>query len=115
MDVFKEEVDMAEHVAVRTSSPSYQAYQILHLAFTVAPLVAGIDKFTHFLVNWDLYVSPIVPQVLHTPAHTFMLFVGVVEIIAGVLVAIVPEVGAWSVGLWLCGITLNLLSLPHCF
>ena len=46
-------------VGVRTQSPSYQAYQILHLAFAVAPLIAGADKFFHFLVNWDRYLSPL--------------------------------------------------------
>src|SRR5438094_7316814 len=99
---------MATVSAVRTSSPAYQAYQILHLAFTVAPIVAGADKFFHFLVDWDQYVSPLIPQTLHIAPHTFMLGVGVIEIIAGLLVAFMPMVGAWVVGAWLCGIILNL-------
>ena len=53
---------MAEVVATRTGSPSYQAYQILHIAFTIAPIIAGLDKFTHFLVNWDRYLSPAMPR-----------------------------------------------------
>jgi len=101
--------------AVRTASPSYQAYQILHLAFTVAPLIAGIDKFFHFLVNWDQYLSPLISQTLHIAPHTFMLGVGVIEIVAGLLVAFMPAVGAWIVGLWLCGIIVNLLSIPGYF
>ena len=51
-------------VAIRTQSPSYQAYQILHMGFVVAPFVAGVDKFFHFLVNWDQYLSPLVTRTL---------------------------------------------------
>src|SRR3989440_9046291 len=100
---------------VRVSSPSYLAYQILHVAFTVAPIVAGLDKFFHFLVNWDMYLSPIVPRVLGISAHTFMLGVGVVEVIAGLAVAVAPRIGGWVVGLWLCGIIVNLLTIPAHF
>ena len=98
-------------VGIRTDSPSYQAYQILHLAFTVAALVAGADKFFHFLVNWDQYVSPLVTRLLPISAHTFMLAVGGIEIIAGLLVAFMPAVGGVIVGVWLCGIIVNLLSM----
>src|SRR4051812_37465716 len=105
---------MAEQVAVRTSSPSYQAYQILHIAFTVAPIIAGLDKFTHFLVNWDQYLSPVMPR-LGLSAHTFMLGVGVIEMAAGVIVAVAPRIGGWIVGLWLLGIILNLLTIPGYF
>jgi uncharacterized membrane protein YphA (DoxX/SURF4 family) len=103
---------MAEATTVRVNSPSYQAYQILHIAFTVAPMIAGIDKFLHFLVNWDQYLSPIVPRTLGISAHSFMLGVGVIEVIAGLLVAIAPRIGGWVVGLWLCGIIVNLLTIP---
>ena len=99
-------------VGVRTQSPSYQAYQILHLAFIVAPLVAGADKFFHFLVNWDQYLSPTIARMLPVSGHTFMLVVGVIEIAAGLLVAFMPAVGGIVVGAWLCGIILNLLTIP---
>jgi hypothetical protein len=97
---------------VRTRSPSYQAYQILHLAFVVAPLIAGADKFFHFLVNWDQYLSPLVTRMLPMSGHTFMLGVGLIEIVAGLLVAFMPAIGGLVVGVWLCGIILNLLSIP---
>jgi hypothetical protein len=106
---------MAERVLTRTSSPTYQAYQILHLAFTVAPIVAGADKFFHFLTNWDLYLAPIVPRLTGLSAHTFMLAVGAIEIVAGLLVAFMPRVGGYVVGLWLCGIIVNLLMIPGYF
>ena len=97
---------------VRVSSPSYQAYQILHVAFTIAPIVAGIDKFFHFLVNWDMYLSPLVTKTLGVPAHTFMMGVGVIEVVAGLLVAAAPRIGGYVVGLWLLGIVVNLLTIP---
>ena len=65
-----------EATAARVHSPSYQAFQILHIAFTVAPIVAGIDKFFHFLANWEAYLAPVFPQTLGIDAGTFMLGVG---------------------------------------
>jgi len=105
----------SDATAVRVSSPSYQAYQILHIAFTVAPIVAGIDKFLHLLVDWDKYLAPIVPRTLGISGHTFMLGVGVIEVIAGLLVAVAPRIGGWVVGVWLCGIIVNLLIGPGYF
>ena len=99
-------------VGVRTPSPSYQAYQILQLAFVVAPLIAGADKFFHFLVNWDQYLSPLVTRMLPISGHTFMLGVGLIEIVAGLMVAFMPAIGGLVVSVWLCGIILNLLSIP---
>src|SRR5881397_2075585 len=95
--------------AASTSSPAYQAYWILHVGFTLAPIVAGLDKFFHLLVNWDMYLAPTVPATLHIPAHTFMMIVGAVETIAGLIVAFKPRVGAYIVFLWLWGIIVNLL------
>lgn len=105
---------MADQVVARTQSPSYQAYIILHIAFVVAPVIAGLDKFTHFLVNWDQYLSPMMPR-FGLSTHTFMLGIGVIEVIAGLIVAFAPRIGAWIVGLWLCGIILNLLSMGAYF
>ena len=100
-------------VGVRTQSPpSYQAYQILQTAFVVAPLIAGADKFFHFLVNWDQYLSPLVTRLLPISGHTFMLGVGLIEIVAGLLVAFMPAIGGLVVGAWLCGIIVNLLLIP---
>jgi hypothetical protein len=104
-----------EATTVRIDNPSYQAYQVLHIAFTVAPIVAGADKFFHFLTNWDLYLAPIVTNTLQIGAHTFMLGVGIVEMIAGLIVAVAPRIGGWVVGFWLCGIIVNLLILGSYF
>ncbi len=77
---------------VARSGPAYQAYQILHLAFVVAPIVAGVDKFFHLLVNWDLYLAPLVNRILGGHGHAFMLVVGVIEIVAGFGVAFRPRI-----------------------
>ena len=106
---------MADTTVARTSSPTTQAYSILLFAYTVAPIVAGIDKFFHFLVNWDQYLAPVVARMLPVPGHTFMLAVGAIEVVAGVLVATVPRIGAWIVAAWLCGIIINLLLIPGYF
>src|SRR6185369_10337338 len=96
----------------RTRTHSDQAYQILHIAFTVAPLVAGLDKFFHLLVNWDQYLAPVVARLLPFPGHTFMLLVGVIEIVAALLVWWKPRLGAYVVMAWLWGIIVNLLLIP---
>jgi len=98
-----------------TSSPSRQAYQILHIAFIVAPLIAGLDKFFHLLVNWDMYLAPSIAKLSPMGGHGLMLVVGVIEIIAGLLVAFKPRIGAYVVMLWLWGIIVNLLLIPNFF
>jgi uncharacterized membrane protein YphA (DoxX/SURF4 family) len=106
----------ARSAAARSSAvasrPAYQAYLILYAGFTALPVLAGLDKFLHLLVNWDQYLAPLVTQILPVTAHTFMLVVGVIEIAAGILVAIQPRIGAYVVALWLWGIILNLLLVP---
>ena len=94
---------------------SHQAYSILHVGFTVLPIVAGLDKFLHLLVNWDQYLAPVVTKVLPVDGHTFMLAVGVIEIVAGVLVWLKPRLGAWVVAAWLWGIIVDLLLVPGYF
>ena len=102
---------MAQMISTKTR-PAYQAYQLLYLGFIVAPLVAGLDKFTHFLTDWDKYLAPVVADVLPFSTHTFMLFVGIVEIGAAIFVALRPQIGAYVVAAWLAGIVLNLLLIP---
>src|SRR5438477_12891718 len=84
------------------ANPTYQAYQILHVAFVLAPILAGLDKFFHFLVNWDMYVAPAVSRIV--PTHGFMLAVGIIEICAGIVVALRPRIGAYVVAVWLWAI-----------
>jgi hypothetical protein len=98
--------------SVSVSRPDYQAYQILHFVFVVAPVVAGLDKFFHFLVNWDQYLPPVVNKMIGGHGHELMLAAGVVEIIAGIGVAFKPKIFAYVVSAWLLLIVINLLMIP---
>src|SRR4029077_8742577 len=97
------------------SSPAFQAYRILHFGFVVAPILAGLYKFFHLLVNWAQYLPGVVAKMSTVPPHTLMLVVGVIEIVAGIGVAIKPRIFAYVVAAWLVGIILNLLILPGYF
>lgn len=95
--------------------PVKQAYQLLHIAFVIAPLIAGLDKFADILVNWDQYLSPAFAALSPLALHPTMMVVGIIEIVAGVLVAIKPRYFAYVVMFWLWGIILNLFLIPGYF
>lgn len=95
-----------------TDGVAYEAYQILHVGFTVAPIVAGLDKFFNLLVNWEQYLPPFVSNLLGGYGHEMMLVVGVIEIIAGLGVFFKPKVFAYVVSAWLLLIIVNLLMIP---
>lgn len=97
------------------NSPSYQAYQILRAGFTAAPILAGLDKFFHLLVNWDQYLPPIVNNLTGGHGHELMLAAGVIEIIAGIGVWFMPKIFAYVVAAWLVLIIVNLLMIPGYF
>lgn len=101
--------------ASEASGPAYEAYRILHVAFTIAPIVAGLDKFFNLLVNWEQYLPPVVTNMLGGHGHELMLVVGVVEIVAGLGVAFKPKIFAYVVSLWLLLIVVNLLMIPGYF
>jgi hypothetical protein len=97
------------------ATPAYQAYQILHAGFVIVPILAGIDKFLHLLTNWDVYLAPRIATLSPIGGHGLMLVVGVIEILAGLLVAFRPRIGAYVVMAWLLAIIVNLLLLPGFF
>jgi hypothetical protein len=97
------------------SSPAHQAYRILHFGFTVAPILAGLDKFFHVLGNWDQYLPAVVANASPIQPHTLMLVVGVIEIVAGIGVALKPRIFAYVVAAWLALIIVNLLLIPGYF
>jgi uncharacterized membrane protein YphA (DoxX/SURF4 family) len=88
----------------------YQAFALLRLAFTVAPIAFGIDKFANVMVDWPIYLAPWIDDIAPGSAQDFMYFVGATEIVAGVLVALKPRYGAYVVAGWLAGIVVNLLT-----
>jgi uncharacterized membrane protein YphA (DoxX/SURF4 family) len=90
--------------------PRYQAFAIMRLAFTVAPIAFGLDKYFNVLVHWPNYLAPWINDIAPGSGQDFMYFVGAVEILAGLVVAIKPRYGAYLVAGWLFGIIINLLS-----
>jgi uncharacterized membrane protein YphA (DoxX/SURF4 family) len=93
------------------TDPTQQAYLALRTVFTVAPVLFGLDKFLNVLVDWPVYLAPWIDSIVPGSAQTAMYAVGVIEVVAGVLVALRPKWGGLVVAAWLAGIILNLLTL----
>ena len=95
------------------TEPSYQAFRILHFGIAVLATIAGVDKFTNLLTDWAAYLSPAFAAVSPFSVQSTMYVVGLIEIAAGFMVAVVPRVGAYVVAAWLAGIILNLMLLGN--
>ena len=87
-----------------------QVFNLLKYTFVVVPIVAGADKFTNLLTNWEQYINPSMADMLPFPGGTFMMIVGVIEIVAGLIVLKKPEIGGYIVAAWLTLIALTLLA-----
>jgi hypothetical protein len=98
--------------SVAAGDPARQAFLLLRTAFTVAPIVFGLDKFTNLLTDWPAYLAPWIDDLVPGTAQQAMYAVGVVEVLAGVVVAVAPRIGGWLVAAWLAGIIVNLLTIP---
>ena len=94
------------------ADPGYQAFLILRIGFTVAPVLFGLDKFANLLVDWPGYLAPWIDDIVPGSAQAAMYAVGVIEIVAGLVVALVPRFGGWLVAGWLAGIIVDLLTIP---
>src|SRR4051812_26749898 len=92
------------------ADPAYQAFVLLRIAFTVAPILFGLDKFFNVMVDWEQYLAPWINDIIPGDASDAMHLVGVIEIAAGLLVLAKPRYGAYIVAAWLAGIILNLLT-----
>src|SRR3954466_10869647 len=99
--------------AIRTAAPAQQAFLLLRTVFTVAPILFGLDKFVNLMTDWPGYLAPWVDRLTPGTAQQFMYVVGVIEILAGLLVALRPRIGSVVVALWLAGIIVNLLILGN--
>jgi hypothetical protein len=95
-----------------TADPAHQAFVLLRTVFTIAPIAFGLDKFTNLLADWPVYLAPWIDNVVPGTAQQAMYAVGVVEVLAGVVVAVLPRFGGWLVAAWLGGIIVNLLTIP---
>src|SRR5262245_46415297 len=96
----------------RLRDPAYQAFLLLRTVFTVAPILFGLDKYAHVLVDWDRYLAPRISGNIPGSAHQIMYLVGAIEIVAGLVVALWPRFGGYLVAAWLAGIIINLLLIP---
>jgi hypothetical protein len=99
-------------VTADATSPARQAFWILRLGFIAAPILAGLDKFFHVLVDWDKYLPPVVNNLTGGHGHQLMLGVGVIEMVAGLGVAVKPRIFSYVVAAWLGLIIVNLLLIP---
>lgn len=91
--------------------PTFQAFWLLRIGFTVAPILFGLDKFAHVMTDWDKYLAPWVNDLVPGTAHQAMYAVGAIEIVAGLAVLLAPRFGGYLVAAWLLGIIVNLLSI----
>jgi hypothetical protein len=94
----------------RGRDAAYQVFLLLRAGFTIAPILFGIDKFFNWTVDWPQYLAPWINDIVPGSAQDFMYFVGVVEIVAGLVVLTVPWIGGFLVAAWLGGIVVNLLT-----
>jgi uncharacterized membrane protein YphA (DoxX/SURF4 family) len=97
--------------AAAPSTAEHQAFLLLRTVFTIAPIAFGLDKFFNLLTDWEAYLAPWINDLVPGTAHTAMLIVGVVEIVAGIVVAVRPQFGGYLVAAWLGGIIVNLVTL----
>jgi hypothetical protein len=97
--------------AGRTEVAAHQVFWVLRVGFTVLPIVFGLDKFAGLLAEWTQYLAPQIDRIVPGTAHQAMLAVGIVEIVAGLVVAVLPRFGGPLVAVWLAGIIVNLLLI----
>jgi uncharacterized membrane protein YphA (DoxX/SURF4 family) len=111
-------------VSERLKDPVFEAFFVLRTLFTVAPILFGLDKFFNLLPHvpggaepshWDKYLAGWINDILPGNGDQAMYLIGVIEIVAGVLVAVAPRIGAWVVAAWLAGIIVDLLTLSGCY
>jgi uncharacterized membrane protein YphA (DoxX/SURF4 family) len=109
------QVNAAPALADQLRDPAYSAYLALRTVFTIAPIVMGLDKFFNLLTHphhWSMYLAGWIDGLVPGTADQCMYLVGIIEIVAGVLVAVVPRLGAWVVAAWLIGIIIDLVTGP---
>ncbi len=97
--------------ATRTGAGADRAYRLLRTVFTVAPIAFGLDKFLGLLTDWEQYLAPWIDDLVPGSAHEAMLAVGVIEVVAGIAVAVAPRFGSLLVAAWLGGIIVNLVTM----
>src|SRR3954469_19613607 len=102
----------ARTIPLAQRDAGHDAFLMLRIAFSLAPILFGLDKFFNVLTDWPQYLAGWVDDLMPDSAQDFMYAVGAIEIVAGLLVAVRPRVGAPVVVLWLAGIIFTLLTGP---
>lgn len=101
-------IQREEHLSL---APARQAFATLRTAFVVIPIIAGLDKFYDLTTGWDAYLSPTVNGAVGISGHSFMMIVGLIEILLGLGVAVSPRIFGSSLGIWMLAIVANLVLL----
>jgi len=96
--------------AIQSNKIVNSVFNIMRVTYGVVPIVAGLDKFTNVLTDWAHYLNPAIASALPFSAHSFMMVVGVIEIIAGLIVLARPAIGGYIVMAWLICIALQLIT-----
>ncbi|MCO5241422.1 MAG: hypothetical protein M9904_15335 [Chitinophagaceae bacterium] len=96
--------------STNTNQSLKQIFNLLKYTFVIVPIVAGTDKFTNLLTHWEQYINPSIAGLLPFPTSVFMMIVGIIEIIAGIIVLKKAEIGGYIVAAWLIVIALTLLT-----
>jgi hypothetical protein len=104
-------LDAGRAAADVRNDPAYQAFLLLRLGFVVAPILFGVDKLFDLMADWSTYLAPTVDRLVPGSAGDAMLAVGIIEIVAGLVVAVRPRFGGYLVAAWLAAIIVNLLLL----
>lgn len=107
--------DYANQAHAASTSRVERVATLLRWTYGLVPIVAGADKFTHLLTDWDKYLAPVVTDIIPLSPATFMSIVGVIEIIAGILVLVKPKLGSFIVACWLVAIAINVLLTGQYF
>ena len=102
--------EMHDIATITHVEPARQAFLMLWGLFVVAPILFGIDKFANVMVDWSQYLAPWINDIVPGSGADFMYVVGVIEIVAGLVVAVRPRYGSYLVAAWLGGIIFNLLT-----
>ena len=102
----------ARPAGILAAPPAHQAFMLLRTVFTIAPIAFGLDKFANILVDWPQYLAPVLNDLVPGSGQQAMYAVGVIEIVAGLVVALRPRFGGLLVAAWLAGIIVNLLLIP---
>ena len=107
--------DYSEHAPAVATNRVDRVTSVLRWTYGLVPIVAGADKFTHLLTDWNQYLAPVVTRIIPLSPDVFMSIVGVIEIIAGIIVLARPRLGSFIVGCWLLAIAVNLVLTGQYF